>query len=291
MIRIGMSSSCVYPLPLREAFRLARIAGFDGIEIMVTAEKATQDAGTLRALSREYGIPVLSIHAPVLLLTQFVWGTNPQVKLQNAAGLAREVGASTVVVHPPFRWQALYSQSFESIVRATSEHHGVEIAVENMFGIRVGDHPVRAYSPSPDPTQLDVDAMTLDFSHAAVAGRDSLELALAMGDRLRHVHLTDGMGGTLLDEHLVPGRGSQPVAEVLAYLAGSDWQGTLAAEVKTSGSDEHRLAALRETLFFARAALGSGRTVHIQRHESQRPGPPDPSNRHKRDKDAADAER
>jgi sugar phosphate isomerase/epimerase len=291
MIRVGMSSSCVYPLPLREAFRLARIAGFDGIEIMVTAEKATQDAGTLRALSREYGIPVLSVHAPVLLLTQFVWGTNPQVKLAKATELAREVGASTVVVHPPFRWQPLYAATFERTVRDLAGRHDIEIAVENMFGIRVGERPVRAYSPSPDPTQLDVDAMTLDFSHAAVAGRDSLELALAMGERLRHVHLTDGIGGTVLDEHLIPGRGAQPVAEVLGYLAGSGWEGTLAAEVKTTGSDAHRLDSLRETLDFARTALHRGRTTRIERNESQGTSTPNPPHRNKRDKDAADAER
>ncbi len=33
MISIGMSTSCVYPLSTESAFRLARDAGFDGIEL------------------------------------------------------------------------------------------------------------------------------------------------------------------------------------------------------------------------------------------------------------------
>jgi sugar phosphate isomerase/epimerase len=255
MIRVGMSTSCVFPLPLDEAFRLARVSGFDGVEIMVTDDKQTQDAAGLRALSRSYGIPILSIHAPVLFLTQFVWGTSPRIKLERSADLARAVGAETVVVHPPFRWQAAYARNFESIVRATTDRFDVEIAVENMFGLHVRDQTIRAYSPSEDPTLLDVEAMTLDFSHAALAGRDSLVYAHAMGARLRHVHLCDGFGGGLLDEHLIPGRGSQPVAEVLGYLARNAWEGSIIAEVGTRGTTENRLAALAETLAFARKAL------------------------------------
>jgi sugar phosphate isomerase/epimerase len=267
MIRVGLSTSCVYPLPLDEAFRLARFAGYDGIEVMVTTEKATQDAATLRELSRKYGIPILSIHAPVLLLTQFVWGWDPRGKLDTAAKLARSVGAETVVVHPPFRWQAAYAGEFEGFVRSTAAKYEVEVAVENMFSWRVGDQDLRAYSPSPDPTLLDVDAMTLDFSHAALGGRDSLEFALAMGQRLRHVHLCDGFGGVLLDEHLIPGHGSQPVAEVLRHLAGSGWSGSIVAEVGTrkARTADDRLAILTETLAFARNALGATKPRRTQK--------------------------
>ena len=259
MISVGMSTSCVFPLPLAEAFRLARLSGFDGVEIMVTNDRATQDAAKLRELSRSYGIPILSIHAPVLLATQLVWGTNPKRKLEKSAELARAVGAATVVVHPPFRWQATYSRSFERVVAELAERYGVEVAVENMFSWTVRGAQVRAYSPSPYPTDLAVESMTLDFSHAALAGRDGLEFAHAMGPRLRHVHLCDGLGGTLFDEHLIPGRGSQPVAEVLKLLSTSGWNGSIVAEVSThrARTMDDRLAILGETLAFARAALAN----------------------------------
>jgi sugar phosphate isomerase/epimerase len=258
MISIGMSTSCVFPLPLEEAFRLARLAGFDGVEIMVTNDKATQDAATLRALSRSYGIPILSIHAPVLLATQLVWGVSPAAKLERSAALAQAVGATTVVVHPPFRFQAAYARRFERTANEIGERFGLDVAVENMFTWTIGGRDVRAYAPSPYPTDLDVRAMTLDFSHAALAGRDGLEFALAMGSHLRHVHLCDGLGGTLFDEHLIPGHGSQPVAEVLGYLASTKWNGSIVAEVHThkARTTEERLAILGETLDFARSAVG-----------------------------------
>lgn len=263
MIRIGMSTSAVYPLSTENAFRLSRLAGFDGVEVMVTNDEVTQSAEALMELSERYEQKILSIHAPVLLLTHFVWGRDPRVKLERSAELARDVGASTVVVHPPFRWQAQYARDFLRIVRETATAYGVEIAVENMFPWKVARQNLKAYSPGTDPTTMDCDAMTLDFSHAALSGRDSLELAMAMGTNLRHVHLCDGSGsmdeGKIFDEHLLPGHGNEPVAEVLKYLVHQGWDGSVVAEVNTrkAKTEEGRLELLRETLSFAQAHLGT----------------------------------
>lgn len=266
MIQIGMSASCVYPLGCEEGFRFASEAGYDGVEVMVTRESLTQSATEIRKLISQYNMPVLSIHAPVLLLTHFVWGRDPQIKLEKSAELAADVGADTVVVHPPFRWQTGYAERFLDIVRQTSDKTGITIAVENMFPWKVRNSSVQAYAPGPDPRELDCDAITLDFSHAALSGHDSLELARDYGDRLKHVHLTDGSAAAddnrIFDEHLLPGYGKQPVAEVLNYLVQTDWSGHVVAEVNTrkAKNDEERLALLVETLDFARLHLGQAVT-------------------------------
>lgn len=262
MIQIGMSASCVYPLACEDGFRFASKAGYDGVEVMVTRESVTQSAAGLNQLSDTYEQPILSIHAPVLLLTPFVWGRDPQIKLERSAELAANVGATTVVVHPPFRWQSGYAEKFLDIVRQTSEKTGIEIAVENMFPWKVRNSAMQAYAPGPDPRELDCDAITLDFSHAALSGHDSLELAKEYGERLRHVHLTDGSAAAddnrIFDEHLLPGYGKQPVAEVLQHLAASNWSGHVVAEVNTrkAKTEEDRLAMLVETLEFARLHVG-----------------------------------
>lgn len=258
MIRIGMSTTCVYPLEPEQAFRLAKLAGFDGIEIMVTQEESTQQAGHLLELSRRYALPILSVHAPVLLLTHFVWGRDPRVKLARTAELAAAVGAASVVVHPPFRWQATYALDFLRIVREISAEHGIVITVENMFPWRAAGKNLKAYAPGWDPRIMDCDAVTLDFSHAALSGVDSLEFANDLGSRLRHVHLCDGSGaigeGQVFDEHLLPGHGREPVAEVLEALVARGWSGSIVAEVNTrkARSERERLELLRETLEFAR---------------------------------------
>lgn len=261
MISVGMSTTCVYPFAVEHAFRIARLAGYDSLEIMVTNDPVTRDATKLRELSERYAMPISAIHAPVLLLTTFVWGRDPQVKLEKSGELAAKLGADTVVVHPPFRFQAGYAKNFERIVRQTSSSTGVEIAVENMFPWTVRGHSVKAYAPSPDPLDLDVDAMTLDFSHASLSGLDSLKLATAMGSRLRHVHLCDGAtsaaDGAVLDEHLLPGEGTQPVAETLQFLAQSGWSGSVVAEVnvRKEKTEEYRLEKLSQTVAFAREHL------------------------------------
>ena len=71
----------------------------------------TREAGALRTLSELHGIPVLSVHAPTLLVTQRVWGTDPWEKVDRSM-LADELGADTVVLHPPFRWQRDYARDF-----------------------------------------------------------------------------------------------------------------------------------------------------------------------------------
>ncbi len=81
-------------------------------------------------------------------------------------------------------------------------------------------------------------------------------MADAMGDRLAHVHLGDGTGEGR-DEHLVPGRGNQPCAELLESLARRGYRGSVAVEVSTrrSTSRAEREADLAESLAFARAHL------------------------------------
>ncbi|MBX3098955.1 MAG: sugar phosphate isomerase/epimerase [Salinibacterium sp.] len=266
MIRIGMSTSCVFPLSTEDAFRLAEQAGFDGIEVMVTQDPTTRDSVGLTRLAHRFRLPILSVHAPVLTRSQFVWSTDPAHKLERSAELAARLGATTVVVHPPYRWQMRYARRFVDHVAAVSARYGVEVAVENMFPLTVGPVTLRVFSPGPDPTTSDAPAaVTLDFSHAALAGRDSLEMTMAAGDRLRHVHLCDGTGSMAeghRDEHLVPGHGTQPVAEVLQYLGHRRWQGSLIAEVATgaAATDSERLEMLVETVQFARRQMSIGRS-------------------------------
>ena len=99
---------------------------------------------------------------------------------------------------------------------------------------------------------------TLDLSHTATAGEDAIALLERMGDRLVHLHLADGTG-LPTDEHLVPGRGTQPCADVLHRLALTGYGGTVVVEISTrrSRTRNERLDALAESLLFARLHLGT----------------------------------
>lgn len=258
-IRVGLSTSSVFPESTAAAFETAAYLGYDGVEVMVGTDATSQDSEALRALSDHYEVPILAIHAPCLLITQHVWGTDPWGKLQRAQRAAERVGASTVVVHPPFRWQREYAREFvEGLGRMTSETD-VRFAVENMFPWRAGPGSVAAYLPDWDVRNDDYPHTTLDLSHTAVSRTDALEMAADLGSRLTHVHLADGTDSNR-DEHLVPGRGDQPVAAVLTQLVGTGFDGTVIAEIGTRKAPDRaaRLTDLAETLAFARLHLGQG---------------------------------
>lgn len=130
---IGLSSSSVYPETTAAAFEIASSLGYDGVEVMVGTDSISQDVDALAALVDHYQLPVLSIHAPCLLVTQRVWGTDSWAKLRRAQAAAELLGAPTVVVHPPFRWQREYARTFVGGLEAMRSETAVQFAVENMF--------------------------------------------------------------------------------------------------------------------------------------------------------------
>ena len=255
-IPVALSSASVYPLSVHDTFAIARDLGYDGVEVMVTNSQVSQNPDTLKSLSERYQLPILAIHAPTLLLTQQVWG-KAWTKIELSAAMAAEVGASTVVAHPPFRWQSGYAENFAEGVRNIAEQYGVTIAVENMYPWRVRGREAKAYLPHWNPVPEPYEHVTWDFSHAAIAGMDSYEEIRKLGKRLTHVHLTDGTPNGR-DEHMIPGEGTQRCAEALQYLSESGFGGVVAIEVSTRKAKiaGEREELLKQTLDFARMNLG-----------------------------------
>jgi sugar phosphate isomerase/epimerase len=256
-IKVALSTASVFPERTPDAFETAARLGYDAIEVMVTADPVSQDASVLRKLSDYYDIPVVAVHAPNLLITQRVWGRDPWTKLVRSRELAEAVGARVVVVHPPFLWQRDYARDFQVGIAEMSAASRVAFAVENLYPLLRGETEIAAYSPHWNPVEMDCAAATLDVSHAAVSDSDVLAMATALGDRLAHVHLGDGTKPGLPDEHLVPGRGTQPCGELLRRLSDTGYEGYVVLEVSTHRAPTYadRQADLAESLDFARRHL------------------------------------
>lgn len=258
-IPVALSTGSVWPQNAASAFELAAELGYDGVEVMVWADPLSQNLGSLQRLVRRTGVPVLAVHAPCLLITQRVWSPDPVVRLRRAVDAATELGARTVVVHPPFRWQRRYSAGFAELVRELEDASGVAVAVENMFPVRpIGRRrTVSAFWPSVDPTDVGYRNYTLDLSHTSAAQMDALALADRMGEALTHVHLADG-SGLPKDEHLVPGRGTQPCGTLCERLAADGFTGQIVLELNTqrAASPAARARDIAEALLFTRLHLG-----------------------------------
>ena len=270
--RVALSTISVYPENTATGFATAARLGYDGVEVMVTNDAVSQSIDDLRRLSDGLAVPILAIHAPCLfwLNLQRVWGTDPWGKLVKARAAAETLGAKTVVVHPPFVWQGKYAADFVAGIRRMQDETDIRFAVENMYPWRataplVGERRVEAYAPGWDPTEQDYPHFTLDLSHTATSRIDTMAMLGRMGPRLAHLHLADGSGSNA-DEHLVPGRGTQPCAPILNLLGRNGFEGNVVLEVNTRRAidAEARDLDLHEALLFARRNL-------LGLHELERP--------------------
>jgi sugar phosphate isomerase/epimerase len=156
-------------------------------------------------------------------------------------------------VHPPFRWQRDYARGFVEGIAEIEERTGVAFAVENMYPWRASKREMQVYVPSFDPSEQAYANATIDLSHSAVARQDPVRMAERLGSSLRHIHMTDGTGSAK-DEHLVPGRGSQPVVELLEHLARTRFAGHIVVEINTRKAADRaaRELDLLEALAFTR---------------------------------------
>ena len=229
-----LSTSSVFPEPTSAAFEMAATLGYDGVEVMVWTDPVSQDAGALKVPVRplrragRLGARALPAGHPAGVEPRPVGAAAP---LGGARHRARRADRSSCTRRSPGS-ASTRAASAPGWPRCTSEFPDIAFAVENMYPVRVRGREFVPYAPGWDPTQAGFDAYTLDLSHCAAARNDALAMADAMGAGLAHVHLGDGTGEGR-DEHLVPGRGTQPCAELLASLGGRGFTGSVAVEVAT----------------------------------------------------------
>ena len=231
------SSAAFFARPLAETFRLVAEAGYQGVEVMVTKDPASQDPRQMRALAKEYGLTIGALHAPSLLLTRKVWGTDPIGKIDRALEVAQDAEIPVVVTHPPYRWQWAYRRWIEDHLPDLAQHTGVTLAIENMFPLRMGERGV-TFHANQDLDDLEgLPDLVLDTSHAAVAQHDLLDVRRRFGNRLRHVHLSDNAGKGW-DSHLPPGEGVLALDAFLSELAVHGYRGSVSLEVDLRRSPE-----------------------------------------------------
>ena len=252
--QFALSSASVYPETTTHAFEYADRLGYDAVEVMVGIDEVSQSIDKVRSLRDYHQVPVCAVHAPCLLITQRVWGTDPWGKLERSAEMAAALDADVVVVHPPFRWQRDYANGFVEGIADLERRTGIAFAVENMYPWRATSRrEMKVYQPGWDPSEESYANTTIDLSHSATAQSDPIAMAERLGDRLRHIHMTDG-SGSAKDEHLVPGHGNQPCGAFLELLADRGFTGHIVVEINTrkAGTRTARESDLLEALAFSK---------------------------------------
>ena len=226
----ALSTASVYPETTANGFELAARLGYDAVEVMVGIDPISQEIDAVRHLSEYHEMPVLR-------------GARA-VPADHAAGLGhRAVGQAREERRDGRRrwaptWSSCTRRSGGSATTPAASSTGIARARASAPGSRSRSRTctpggrsrreMQVYVPGWDPSEHDYANATIDLSHSAVVASDPVAMARRLGDRLRHIHMTDGTGSAK-DEHLVPGRGTQPVAELLEHLAGVGFGGHVVA--------------------------------------------------------------
>lgn len=238
--------------------RLAREAGFRGIELMVTKREETQSAALVKSLAERYGLAVYSVHAPFLLAAKKIWG-NYLGKIERSVEMASHLGARVVVVHLPYFWQWGYARwAHHHLVRPV-ERNGVLVGVENAMLLKVR----RPWNFSLFNSLRELQRfqhLVFDTSHFAIAGTDIFRAWKELGDRVCHIHLSNNyLKG--FDDHALPFEGCLPLNRFLALLSREGFTGKVALELgpgplEARLGEERIIHNLRRSLeFCAEAAV------------------------------------
>ena len=215
--RILLSTAPFHHRPLADAFGVAADAGFDGVELMVTGDPASQDPATVADLSRTHRLPVPVVHGPFLVLTRRALGVDPLEKAARTLVMARHLGADVVVVHPPFRWQRGFRGWLDDRADADADAHGTRVAVENLYPVPMGPATPRLHTATHPEHLVRHRHVVLDTSHLAVTGVDLAAAWDVLAPRTVHLHVSDHDGGWG-DRHLPIGSGALPLAGLLGRV-------------------------------------------------------------------------
>lgn len=223
-VRILASTGPLFARPLDWAFAVVAEAGYDGVELMITQDPQTQDSDRVAELARAEGVAIPVVHGPFLLLTRRVLGTDLVTKARRSLEIASDLGADTMIVHPPFRWQ----RQFHEWLLDEGEHEAGElrtrIGVENLYPVQVRGRPMRFHRYTAPEHLSPFPHVVLDTSHFAVAEVDINVAWRRLRHQAIHLHVSDNRGQGR-DSHAPLGHGVLPLGSFLRTVGASAAEG------------------------------------------------------------------
>ena len=236
---IILSTGCLYTYPLPDILRMAKMTGFDGVELLIS--KSNCDLGTdrIHELSDEYDIPILSLHSPFMICDG--WGGFWQ-RIRRSLIMAMKLSIPLVNFHPPtgfFPRHRLNNElsEYTEVYKGLLEGSDTILTIENLPTVRI----LRRFFPVNRLFPLVLNNMyriaefasdnnihvTFDTTHVGTTGVDLLEAYAVFRDRIANIHLSDHDG---MAQHLLPGTGRLPLKELLAQVKRDGYNRTITLE-------------------------------------------------------------
>jgi sugar phosphate isomerase/epimerase len=254
-------------MDLEAAMDILAESGFEEIELMVTRDPRTQEPDVPAQLAAERGLKIAAIHGPFLAITKSVWGMDPLGKIRRGVEMCRALGATSLIVHPPFLWEGEYARWVKEDCEEFSKTNGVVVAVETMYPKWVAGRRLRAYRWL-EPASLfhHSPSVVLDTSHLAVARIDILDALQVLVAKLTHIHLSNNAGDGK-DGHLEIERGVLPLDRFLEEVRKTSFAGAISLEIsvfKYLERPKELVAMLKKNKEYVESRLGAPRR-HLEK--------------------------
>ena len=233
--KLILSTGSLYTFPLEKIFEIGQEVGFSGFELMLRpAENYSSTEDLLKTICAA-GATVNTLHSPFLYGGRF---KNQWKAPLETLDIAKELGASLVIVHPPFGrfLRGFNRRRFAGLISKLEEGAGSEIKIvtENMPLRKIfGMFPVNAWALGTideierflETSQV---SLTLDITHLATRRITPQEIWERLRSRVINIHISDYLNGV---EHLLPGRGRVNIGGFLRRVSKSGYNGFLTLEV------------------------------------------------------------
>ncbi len=243
-LKLSLSTGSLYLYPLHTIFKMAKEAGFSGVELVAGPEVLLRGGKYVRELSERYALPILSLHPPLPPFSEL----DVKIIAPWLVELAWEVHCPLVILHTPkvIDLNGKLGRSYlETVVKSRWRVEGTatKIAIENRVFSReqdwdyaLGDlRELRAFADEHDL------ALVLDTAHAGTSTYSLTEAYRFFDGRLANVHLSDiRYVPPLLDiprlhnslkHHQMPGCGWLPLVGFLRELVVNGYSGPVTLEV------------------------------------------------------------
>lgn len=244
--RLSLSSASLSHFPLSSIFSIAHRADLAGIELVVSPEVALFGTRRLREISREYQVPILSLHQPMMPMPGWPksWNALPRMLV-----MAEELGIPVLVVHPPKigSWEGEEGRvCLETLERGRerARSFSATVTVENGTVLKLGrdDRYVLSdiRSLSDLAARLDL-GVTLDVAHVVNTPYSPVQALEILQPRVRNIHFSNvdalpwpfSMPGPAgyLEHHVMPDEGNLALEPLLEALAGDGYDGIVTLEI------------------------------------------------------------
>lgn len=218
-----LSSGSLPRYGLHRVFRFAKAAGYDGVDIEISKIFDTQDAGYIKELIEQNGIPVVALLVPSAIAKKEAF-----IKYIE---LAKEIGASIVATNPPRLFDFEFTQWLKNELPGIRRREKIHVAMMNAVPSRVfGFLPEHALNSPSDLKKFH--EVCMDTSNVFSLKEDLIRFYEKLKNEIIHIFLSNVRGGK---DHTLPMDGSLPLESLLTKLKKDNYQGALS--VRVSGKD------------------------------------------------------